>query len=498
MRRSVIGTVAALLSMAVLTGAMLPIRAHLSVATTALVLVVPVVIGVVIGGFLAGVLSVIAGFLVYDFFFIKPYLTLYVGRSENWAALFVYVAVMLPVARVVAGLNAARAKERRQGTELRELFQLSGLLLEDKPLDELLTGVVTTVAEVFGSRQVALFLPRGSTLEIAAASGEPLTQDQIRRVLPSPGELARLNAQPDVRGDVLVHALTAAGRPVGLLVLSAESALGPDREPLILFANQIALAVERAQLREQVLRTRLAEEVGRLAKTLVAAVSHDLRAPLARIKASSSTLADAEFEIDPQTRLNLAALIDKQADRLAELVQNLLDMSRIQAGVLQPRRTATSLTELVAGVIGDLTPALRGHAVELSLADDLPLVDIDVTLITRVLTNLLENAIRHAPKGTQITVGAGRSEPAAVLVFVADQGPGVSPERREEVFGLLARRDSDAGAGLGLSIAKTFVEAHGQRIWVEDAPDGGARFCFTLPVEQLTPEEARLGTSAHR
>src|SRR5215469_10139658 len=195
MRRSVIGTIAALVSMAVLTGAMLPIRASLSVATTALVLVVPVVIGVVIGGFLAGVASVVAGFLVYDFFFIKPYLTLYVGRSENWAALFVYAAVMLPVARVVATLNAARAKERRQGMELRELFQLSGLLLEDKPLDELLTGVVTTVAEVFGSRQVALFLPRGSALEIAAASGDPLTPEQIRRVLPSPGELARLSAQ---------------------------------------------------------------------------------------------------------------------------------------------------------------------------------------------------------------------------------------------------------------------------------------------------------------
>jgi K+-sensing histidine kinase KdpD len=112
-------------------------------------------------------------------------------------------------------------------------------------------------------------------------------------------------------------------------VLSAESAAGREREPLSLFANQIALAVERAQLREQILRTRLTEEVGRLAKTLVAAVAHDLRAPLARIKASSSTLADSEFDIDPQTRLNLAALIDKQADRLAELVQNLLDMSRI-------------------------------------------------------------------------------------------------------------------------------------------------------------------------
>ena len=160
MKRIVIGTLAALVSMALLTGAMLPLRDHLSIATTALVLVVPVVIGVVIGGFMAGVLGVIAGFLVYDFFFIPPYLTLWVGRGENWAALVVYVAVMLPVARTVAGLNAARARERRQGAELRELFELSGLLLEDKTLDELLTAVVTMVAEVFGSRQVAVFLPQ--------------------------------------------------------------------------------------------------------------------------------------------------------------------------------------------------------------------------------------------------------------------------------------------------------------------------------------------------
>src|ERR1700722_15835310 len=214
MKRTVIGTVAALVSMALLTGVMLPLRDHLSIATTALVLVVPVVIGVVIGGFAVGVLGVIAGFLVYDFFFIPPYLTLWVGRSENWAALAVYVAVMLPVARTVAGLNAARARERRQGAELRELFELSGLLLEDKKLDELLTTVVTMVAEVFGSRQVAVFLPNDGRLEVAAAFGDPLTEDQIRRVLPSPGELARLSAQPDLRGEILVHALTAAGRPV--------------------------------------------------------------------------------------------------------------------------------------------------------------------------------------------------------------------------------------------------------------------------------------------
>ncbi len=496
MRRSVIGTMAALVTMAALTAAMFPL--HLSTATNALVLVVPVVIGVVIGGFVAGVVSVAAGFLVYDFFFIPPIFTLWVRPAQNWAALIVYVAVMLPVARVVAGLNTARAKERRQGAELRELFQLSGLLLEDKTLDELLTAVVMTVAEVFGAGQVAILLPHEGKLEIASSAGERLTHDQMHRVLPSPGGLARLSGHPDIRGDVLVHALTAAGRPVGLLVLSARAVTEPDREPLSLFANQIALAVERAQLREEVLRTRLSEEVGRLAKTLVAAVSHDLRAPLARIKASSSTLADAEIDLDPQVRQSLAGLIDKQADRLADLVQNLLDMSRIQAGVLEARRASVSVSELIEGVVSDLAPALRRHPVKLDIADDLPAVDADGTLISRVLTNLVENAMRYAPKDTTITIGAQSRLPGAVLVFVMDRGPGVSPERRDEIFGLLARRDSDAGAGVGLSIARTFVEAHGQRIWVEDGPAGGAKFCFTLPVAVVTSEETSLAAGTYR
>src|ERR1700722_5013299 len=134
MKRTVIGTVAALASMAALTTAMVPLRSHMSIATTALVLVVPVVIGVVCGGFVAGALSVAAGFLVYDFFFIPPYLTLKVGTVESWGALAVYAVVMLLVARVVAVMNVARARAQRQGGEIRELFELSDLLVADKPL----------------------------------------------------------------------------------------------------------------------------------------------------------------------------------------------------------------------------------------------------------------------------------------------------------------------------------------------------------------------------
>jgi two-component system sensor histidine kinase KdpD len=489
MKRTVIGTVAALASMVVLTLAMIPLRGHLSIATTALVLVVPVVIGVVIGGFIAGALSVAAGFLVYDWYFIPPIHTLWVGALQNWAALGVYVAVMLPVAHVVARMNVARDKARRQEREIRELFQLSDLLVEEKPLDVLLSVIVTTLADVFGSPQVALFLPQGGRLEIAASAGEPLSAQDLRRVFPGPAGIGAPRAQSFNSDGLLALALSAAGRPVGLLVLSGGTAAGHEREPLLLFANQIALAVERAQLREQALRARVTEEMAGLAKTLVAAVSHDLRTPLASIKASSSTLADAGLDIGPEAARRLATLIDVQADRLADLVQNLLDMSRIQAGVLQPRRTVASLAELVAAVVGDVAPGASGYAVRVAVPGDLPPVDVDLILISRVLTNVLENAMRHSPKNATITVGCALASPQAITVCVTDQGPGVGPQRRGEIFELFARRAGDAGAGLGLTIAKTFVEAHGQRIWVEDAPGGGARFCFTVPVAAPVPVE---------
>jgi two-component system, OmpR family, sensor histidine kinase KdpD len=257
-------------------------------------------------------------------------------------------------------------------------------------------------------------------------------------------------------------------------------------------ASQIPLTIERAQLREQALRSRVTEEMAALARTLVAAVSHDLRTPLASIKASSSTLADPELHISAEASRRLATLIDIQADRLTELVQNLLDMSRIQAGVLQPRRAVVSLADLVCAVVGEVTPGPRGHAIRVELPGDLPPLNVDVTLISRVLTNLLENSIRHGPKHSTITIGGALANLQTVVAYVADQGPGLRPEGRDELFELFARRPGDAGAGLGLTIAKTFVEAHGQRIWVEAAPGGGARFCFTLPVAALVPDERNV------
>jgi two-component system sensor histidine kinase KdpD len=446
---------------------------------TALVLVIPVIIGVVVGGLWAGLVSVVAGFFVYVYFFVPPYLTTSIGSRQNWVALGVYVAITLPVAYVVDRMQVARSLERRQAVEIRQLLELSELLVEDRPLDELLSTVVAAMFTSFDARQVAILLPSGDGLSVVALAGDPVDAGQLHGIADA---WQRTNGSSGGAGTIT---LSAAGRPIGLLVLTAAPGVEHDRAALLLFATQIALAVERVQLRDEAIRTRLSAQVDRLATMLVTAVSHDLRTPLASIKASSSVLADEGLDLGSRDAHVLAHLVDLQVDRLAALVQDLLDMSRIRAGVLRPRCMTVSVRDLVDSVVEDLGPVLAAHSTRIDVPTDLPEVSVDPTLIERVVTNLLTNAVRHAPKGTAVTIAARRAGSDAVELSVADRGHGVSPERRADLFGLNARRDIDSGAGLGLIIARTFVEAHGQTIRVDDSPAGGACFSFTLPTSPL-------------
>ena len=493
MRRITWGVVAALAAMAVVAGAMIPFRSSLSEAMTALVLVLPVIIGVVVGGLWAGLVSVFAGFFVYVYFFVPPYLTTSIGSMQNWVALGVYLALTLPVAYVVDRMHAARSIERHQAVEIRQLLELSELLVEDRPLDVLLSTVVAAMFTSFDARQVAILLPGPDGLHVAASAGDAVDGDQLRRLVHS------WERNPGSSADSGMIPLSAAGRPIGLLILDPMSGTEQDGEALHLFATQVALAVERVQLRDEAIRTRLAAQVDRLATMLVTAASHDLRTPLASIKASSSVLADEALDIGSDDARRLARLVDLQADRLAELVQDLLDMSRIRAGVLRPRCMDVALPDVVDSVLEELGPVLGAFVLECHIPADLPSVSVDPTLIERVLANLLANSARHAPKGSPITVAVRPTGPDAVELSVSDHGPGVSAERRADLFGLNARRDMDSGAGLGLIIARTFVEAHGQSIWVDGPPAGGARFCFTMATSPLVGgRNAVAADSRHR
>lgn len=482
-RLAFLGAGIAVVLVVLLSAAMLPFRAHLSAATSALVLVVPVVVGVAIGGFGAGVIATASGFLAYDLVFLPPYNTLSVGAAQNWTALGVYAVVMVVVARLVGRATLARTDAERRTAELRRLFDSSELLVRESPLNELLTAVVTSVHEAFELEGVALLLPSSGRLQLMASAGEPLTDDELRRLSSSRLPVS-LDGSRSGQDGVQVLALALAGEPVGLLALRGLPGTTQDHELLRAFANHLALALERSQLREQAVRSRLLEEVDRLRRSLVGAVSHDLRTPLATILVATSALSDPDAPISPSDHDELVHLVEVQARRLDRLVANLLDMTRIQSGALELRRRATSVHALMEEAIDTIGTWSDLTRIRWLPADDLPQVNVDPLLVGQVLVNLIDNALTYAPTDTPVVITATRPAHDTVLMAVEDHGPGISSEDRSGIFHMFNRREAGGRGGLGLAIAHAFVTAHDEKIWVDEAAAGGARFSFTLPVDR--------------
>jgi K+-sensing histidine kinase KdpD len=493
-QRILLGIATMLAVLAVLTVVLLAFRPHLSIALPALVFVLPAVVGTVIGGFPVGVVGASAGFLAYDYYFLPPYGTLTVRSPQNWIALVVYVVVVLIMAQVVSQLRRAREVAVRQTEESNRLYDLSQALIGDLSLAELLSHVVSTVQDAFTPRWTALLLPEmsrhgGTTgaLHVAARAGEAITEADVRSLTAVGGHTVSLGLEAGPDPHRVSMALVVAHRPVGMLVLQDVRLAVAERGLLGTFVNQVALAVDRAQLREQALRARLLEEIDRWRSALMGAASHDLRTPLASIKTAVSSLRDAEARLGPDDRGELLELIELQTDRLARLVSNLLDMTRIESGALQLRPAAIAFDELVdeaCGLLGGLLPPER---ISVDESEDLPLLLIDHPLVSQVLANVLENAGRLAPPESVIRLSA---RPAAgslgmVEISVTDEGPGIPRADQERVFEMFSQNGGGGRAGLGLAIAKAFVEAHGGRIWIDPDVQQGARIVFTVPGQAL-------------
>ncbi len=496
-RREAFGTMVALLGLAALLFLMLPFRAHLSIATPALVFVIPVVLGVVVGGFVPGALGAVAGFLLYDIFFIPPYGTVTVRAAQNWVALVVYAVVALVVARVVADLQSARQESFRREEDARRLFELSRALIGELTLPQLLEHIVVIVQALFAPRWTVLLLPddegaasESPPLSVAARAGQELTVEDLDWLTASGGQTRSLGFPGGDAPSRVAVALVASNHPVGLLVLEEAQFARPDRALLGTFANQAALAVERAQLQDQVLDNRLLEEVDRWRRAMLGAVSHDLRTPLASVKTAVSSLRQDSDSMQAGDRADLLELIELQSDRLARLVTNLLDMTRIESGALTLRSSLVAFDELVGEAIDAVTGLVPPNRIVVEDSPELPMLEIDHMLIGQVLANLLENSARLAPGESPIHIEAravtGASGPM-VEIAVADQGPGIATSERDRVFEMFSQHRGGGRAGIGLTIAKAFVEAHGGTIWIDPDVERGARVVFTVPSAATVP-----------
>jgi two-component system sensor histidine kinase KdpD len=271
-----------------------------------------------------------------------------------------------------------------------------------------------------------------------------------------------------------------------------------QRRHLDTFAALVAIALERVHYVDVAQQALIRMESERLRNSLLAALSHDLRTPLAALVGLAESLGLTKPELSGLQR-DTAQAIAEEARRMNALVNNLLDMARIESGDVKLRREWHSVEEVVGSALKAARSALTDQRVEVTLPPDLPLVEFDATLIERVLYNLLENAGKYTPAGTIIRIVAQASGDQ-LLVTVSDNGPGVSQAQREAIFEKFTRGSRESatpGVGLGLAISRAIVEAHHGRIWAEDNAGTGARFCFTLPLgtppEMPGPEEPVIG-----
>ncbi len=302
----------------------------------------------------------------------------------------------------------------------------------------------------------------------------------------SPVEATRAGGGPP--GAEIEIPIEAGGHRVGRRVAApaqpGETIGDLERSLLRTFAGQLALALEAARLGTEAGRARLDAEANQVRAALFSSVTHDLRTPLSSIKASVTSLLGGDVTFDERAREELLRTILEETDRLNRLVGNLLDLSRMRSGGLVPAKALAPIGEVVESVVRRLRLLLEGRPLRLTIREDLPEVPMDVVQVDQALSNLLENAVKFSPAGSEIGISAVRWQDS-VQVRVSDRGPGIPSEERSKVFQPFYRGASDGGqpgTGLGLAIARAVVSVHGGRIWIEGTPAGGTTAVFELPL----------------
>jgi two-component system sensor histidine kinase KdpD len=451
---------------------------------------------------LASVLSIAA----FDFFFIPPYLTFAVSDVQYiWT-----FAVMLVVALLISGF-AARGRQQVQATRqhLRRtaaLYAMSRDFATRRGVDKLIAVASQHMREVFDS-QVAVYLPDGTGRVALQRSGGLFFE-----LDPKEAGVAQWvfdHTQPAGTGtDTLPGAsalylpLVGSRGPTGVIaVRSARPTRVLDPEQLHLletFTNQTALAIERARLAEETQRANVQAETERMRSAILSSVSHDLRTPLAAITGSASSLLEGGERLDASSRRELVRAIHEEAYRLDRLLKNLLDITRLEAGALPLQKDWHPLEEIVGSALTRLESRLDVHRVQTTFPPDLPLLRLDGVLMEQVVINLLENALKYAPPESAIELSA-RQTNGSVLFEIADRGPGLAPGDEQRVFEKFYRAASarEGGVGLGLTICRGIIDAHGGRIWAENRPGGGAVFRFALPLEDSQPRIEQESAEPH-
>jgi two-component system sensor histidine kinase KdpD len=393
---------------------------------------------------------------------------------------------------------AGRAKEQAQASRQREaytaaLYELSGDLAATSGLEAIAAAVARHIAATF-SREVAVLLPvEGRLQPIYKAPGFLLNENEfaVATWVYEHGEVAGYGTDTLPAASARYLPLKTSQAVQGVLAVrpaTAAEPLTPEQRHLAMaFANQAALAIERAQLADVAKRVEVLRETEKLQAALLDSISHELRTPLASITGSLSSLTDPGTVLDEAQRRELLETAREQAEHMNRLVGNLLEMTRLEAGAYKLRLAPTDVQELIGAVLSQFGEALRGREVTVDVGPSLPEISMDFVLITQVLANVLDNALKYSPAGSPVEIHTRMAGPE-LRIQVADRGAGIPSGEAERIFDKFyrIRRPRDAGGvGLGLAISAGIVQLHGGRIWAEPRPGGGTVVTLSLPAPQV-------------
>lgn len=443
---------------------------------------------------LASGLSVLA----FDYFFIDPRLSLTVEDSEYLITFFVFLAVALVISSLASMLREQVSTVKQRAAQTAALNALSRDLTVALNIQDVLKTVVEHISQTL-SREVVLLLPLESKLQQYAATPEfTLAPAELNAA-----QWAYDHGQPAGRG-TSTHAeslarfepLKTSRGVLGILGIRPDDPyqwLTPvQRQLLDSFASLAALAIERAQLREEANQAQVLQAAEKLQTALLNSISHDLRTPLVSIQGVLDSMLEIEMGAEKSISLDRSARVDmlenarEETLRLNRLVENLLDMSRLESGALKISFDEGDIQDVIGSALSHMNETLRETPVRVELEPSLPLVSMDVVLIEQVLINLLDNAAKYSPKGSPILLKVSQGS-ENILVQVMDQGIGIPVDDLDKIFDKFYRvqhTKGTKGTGLGLSICKGIIEAHKGTIWAENNMGGGTMIKFTLPIQQ--------------
>ncbi|HEY4900845.1 MAG TPA: ATP-binding protein [Terriglobales bacterium] len=426
-------------------------------------------------GITIAITTAVVATLAFNYFFLPPIHNFTIYEPQNWIALFAFLVSAIIASRLSERARREAENANRRRKEVERLYSLSQQLLATENVLELNNSIPQFVKDAFGLTAAAMFLPKRNEVYRTGIEHPELSDDELRAVTQR-GELL-INQEQQIS----IVPLRIGVRPVGSIGMEGASL---SRETLEAVGSLIAISIERAGAVETLSRTEATRESEKLRTAILDSVTHEFRTPLTSIKASVSTLLSSA-NIDEAGRRDLLDVIDEETDRLNRLVGEAAEMAQLDAQRVELHIAPYRVTDIVEAALEKSRQVLDKHELRLQIPESLPDVQVDLDRIAEVLIHLLENAAKYSPENTPITVSA---EPCGkmVEVSVADRGPGIDDLEQSLVFEKFYRgRDQRyrvQGTGMGLSISKAIVEAHGGTIGLTSQIGSGSVFRFTLPV----------------